>query len=309
MEFFPGMAARNLFFSLLGAASLAGCATQPAHALLPSDGSVETCKAVMGQQDKIVHLSPAPTYPGKPILLLLHGATDDPTEMMPIVREWRQKYDVFLYSYNYHQRIEKVASDLVGEIRRLKAENPLGGPMTALVYSYSAIVFRESVILADDPALFAGVSLVQLVPTAGGSHLAKTMEFPPAAWLASLASHPSAAENPYGVFARQIWEGAGNKKFYEAIPAQRIQTLILQGDSHSLANVDNPEVRLRYNNGIGPNVIVIPASSGTTHDYLPNDPVALQYLRTVLDLPGNVARLSNVTPNTLAPTSQKPAVR
>lgn len=269
---------------VLAVALLAGCATPPANTLLDSDGTAQTLKELMARRDKIVHLSPSPVEMGKPVLLLLHGATDDPTEMMNIVREWREKYDVFLYSYNYHHRIDKVASDLVREIKKLKAENSHREPMTVLVYSYSAILFRDTVIIADDPALFAGVSLVQLVPTAGGSYLARTMRHPLTAWLVSLASKPSAAENPYGRFARQIWAGEGNQKFYEAIAPQRIHTLVLEGDSHSLAGVKNEDVQQRYKNGLGPNVVVIPASAGVTHEYFPTEPAALQYVRKLLEL-------------------------
>ena len=47
----------------------------------------------------------------------------------------------------------------------------------------------------------------------------------------------------------------------------------------------NPDVRARYCNGIGPNVVVIPKSAGVTHDYFPTQPAALAYLRLQLAPP------------------------
>src|SRR5437764_6705745 len=44
-------------------------------------------REIMERNDRLIQLS-APDC-RKPPLLLLHGATDDPTEMMAIAREWR----------------------------------------------------------------------------------------------------------------------------------------------------------------------------------------------------------------------------
>ncbi len=133
-------------------------------------------KCIMAREDKIDCVSSTETISGKPVLLLLHGATDDPTEMMEIAREWRGKYDVYLFTYNYHRRVQKVAADFVNELKRLKAEHRQGGGMTIVVYSYAAIVFREAVITADDRTLFSDTSLIQLCPTAGGSFLARGLK-------------------------------------------------------------------------------------------------------------------------------------
>src|SRR6185436_12356896 len=70
---------------------------------------------IMERHDRLVQLSDPNCL--KPPLLLLHGATDDPTEMMAIAREWKDDYNVFLYSYNYHKRVEKVAADFANELR------------------------------------------------------------------------------------------------------------------------------------------------------------------------------------------------
>jgi hypothetical protein len=194
--------------------------------------------------------------------------------------------------------VEKLAADLVGEMKKFRAQNRFPGHPTFVVYSYAAIVFREAVILADDKTLFSDAALIQLVPTAGGSFLARGLEHPVAAWLVSLASKSSAAENPFGSFAEKLWEGDGNAKFYEAIDSRRMHTILLEGDSHSLAGVKNAGVQRRYRNGLGPNVVVIPKSSGVTHECFPNHPVALAYLRTLLGLP-RVAE-NSVTEHTLA---------
>src|SRR6266436_1075496 len=56
---------------------------------------------IMERHDRLVQLSD-PNCQKTP-LFLIHGATDDPTEMMAIAREWRNDYNVFLFSYNYHK--------------------------------------------------------------------------------------------------------------------------------------------------------------------------------------------------------------
>ena len=265
---------------------LCGCAAVPGNSLLLTEGQGKLMKEVMERKDKIISLSRREADRGKPVLLLLPGATEDPTEMMDIAREWRGDYNVFLYSYNYHERVEKVAADLTSEMTRLKTENH--GKVTVLVYCYSAIVFREAVILGGERTLFADASLIQLAPTAGGSHLARAMKFPVLAFFVALASHPSAAENPYGRFAEKLWDGAGNKKFYEVINPQRMQTFVVEGDTHSLAGVRDENVQRRYKNGIGPNVVVIPASAGVTHEYFPTQPAGLEYLKPCWKFPINL---------------------
>jgi hypothetical protein len=274
-------------------AFLGGCSTTtaPSNLLLLNEGRGDLMRQVMERKDKIIQLSSPELDGNKPVLLLLHGATDDPTEMMNIVREWRGKYNVFLYSYNYHNRVRKSAEDLTSEMKKLKSKNPFLGTVTVLVYSYSAIVFRGAVIMGDDRTLFQDASLIQLVPTAGGSFLALSMNFPIVRSLVSWASPSSAAENPYGSISKKLWDGDGNKKFYEVIKPQRIHTILLERDSHSLAGVKNKNVQRRYKNGIGPNVVVIPRSAGVTHDDLPNQPAALVYLRKMLELPHDPNRI------------------
>jgi len=265
--------------------------------LLTAEGETNVMKEVMERKDKIVDLSSQGVCREKPVLLLLHGATDDPTEMMDIFREWRGEYHVFLYSYNYHRPIKKVAMDLVREMRARRAEieslneqkSPIGNE-TVVTFSYAAIIFRMAVIMADDPGLFSSVSLIQLVPTAGGSFLARDMKSPLLALLVSLASKPSAAVNPYGRLARELWEGEGNRKFYEAIKPARMRSIVLEGDAHSLAGVLDREVQKRYENGIGPNVVVIPKGSGVTHEYFPTEPAGLAYLRKELEASADATR-------------------
>jgi len=277
-------------------AMLGGCATIPANSLPNTAGAGDLMKQVMGRKDKIVHLSPA-TGLNKPVLLLLHGATADPSEMLDIASAWAGTYDVYLYSYNYHERVEKIAAGLAAELKLLQSRNRRAENATIVAYSYSAIVFRAAVVLTDDQTAFSGLSLVQLVPSAGGSYRARRMRNPISAALVSLASNPSVALNPYGRFAEKVWEGKGNQKFYEVIKPERVHTILVEGDSHSLAKAKNEKVHQRYQNGIGPNVVVIPKSTGVSHEYFPTHPVGLAYLKTILELPpGNSA--FNQTPVT-----------
>jgi hypothetical protein len=273
-----------MIFILTVAGLVTGCTQLPVNPLVTAKGDSAVIKEIMERKDRIVQMSSQEADGNKPVLLLLHGATDDPTEMMDIVREWRGKYNVFLYAYNYHGRVQKVALDFINEVKRIKAKNGFDGGVTIVVYSYAAIVFREAVVIADDRTLFSDVSLIQLVPTAGGSFLARGMKNPIAAWMVSLASKPAHAENPYGGFAEQLWAGTGNRKFYEVINPERMHTILLEEDPHSLAGIANKKIHERYDNGIGLNLVVIPKSAGITHDYLPTNPVALEYLRKLLEL-------------------------
>jgi hypothetical protein len=302
----------RVFVPVVAAALLAGCQTAPVDTSLLTDGKPAIMRQVMERKDKIVQLSPGEICRDKPVLLLLHGATDDPTEMLKIFTEWRDQYNVFLYSYNYHKPIKEVGSDLVSEMRTLETEiegvRPKGGPvedMTVVTYSYSAIVFRMAVILANDRTLFSNVSLIQLVPTAGGSSQARSMRPPGIRALVSLASKPSAAVCPYGSLAKELWEGEGNRKFYEAINPNRAVSLLLEADSCSLSGVRNKNVQRRYRNGIGPNVIMIPKSAGVTHEYFPSEQAGLNYLRVALERSRDKSKAMNARPADSAP-SQKP---
>jgi hypothetical protein len=279
------MGGKSLLIVSLAIALVSGCATRPENPLGAGKGDVATMKRIMAREDRIVCVSSPETNGGKPVLLLLHGATDDPTEMMEIAREWRGKYDVYLFAYNYHRRVQKVAADFVSELKRLKAEQRQGGGMTIVVYSYGAIVFREAVINADDRILFSEASLIQLCPTAGGSFLARRLRNPITAWVVSRFSHVTHAEDPYGGFAEGLWAGAGNQKFYEVIHPGRVHTILVEGDPHSLAGIADLKVRARYNNGIGLNFVMIPKSAGLTHDNFPTQPAAREYLRILLETP------------------------
>jgi len=165
----------------------------------------------------------------------------------------------------------------------LKRRGEFGQDVTFVVYSYSAIPFREAVIISD-PRIFADASLVQLVPTAGGSRWGVVMRFPP--WLPKvvwLASKPSVAEAPFGRLAEELWDGPGNQKFYQVIKSNRVQTVRLEGDPHSLELMKNRSVQRRYHNGLGPNVMVIPKTEGLSHDYFTTNAICLTYLNLALD--------------------------
>ena len=269
---------------VLAGVILSGCTTVATGKFDSSAIAEPKKKEIMERKGNLVQLS-GESKNTRPVLVLLHGATDDPSEMMEIARQWKNEYAVFLFSYNYHEPVRKLALQFTREMQRLKTENLLGGRVTVVPYSYAAIVFREAVITAQDCTLFSETSLIQLAPTAGGSHLAWAMQVPLLALLVGLVSNPSAAEDPYGSFAKEIWEGEGNKKFYAVINPRRMQTILVEGDSHSLARVRNQKVQRRYKNGIGENVVTIPKGAGVDHDYFPTEPAALEYLKKALELP------------------------
>ena len=95
---------------------LSGCTTLPENPLRGGKDDLVTMNEIMARRDRIVHLTSLEKDDGKPVLLLVHGATADPTEMMDIVQEWRGKYDVYLFAYNYHRPVRTVALDFVVEI-------------------------------------------------------------------------------------------------------------------------------------------------------------------------------------------------
>jgi hypothetical protein len=160
-----------------------------------------------------------------------------------------------------------------------------------VTYSYSAIVFRKAVIMAPDASLFADVSLIQLVPTAGGSFLARQMDDPVIKTLVSLVSEASAAGNPHGHTAEEIWDGEGHKKFCATIRPEHTYSILIENDPHSLAAVEDETVVRRYHNGIGSNVVVIPNRYHVTHENIPNHPAALEYLVLVQSILADAQRL------------------
>jgi hypothetical protein len=284
-----GWAPARPFWGLVSSAAVAAClcsscSTMPANKLLLTEGRSDVMRQVLARKNRLVALFPE-SDARKPVLVLLHGATSDPTEMLDIAHGARERYQVYLFSYNHHQGVERIASDLVREFKRLKTEKPAARTTTVVVYSYSAIIFRQAVVSTPDPGLFAETWLIQLAPTAGGSYLARGMRLPELAWLVSLASNPSVAENPYGRLARQLWEGQGERVFDATVPPDRVRTILVDDDHHSLAKVRNSTVLAHYQNGIGTNVVVIPSSFGVNHDYLPSNPIALEYVRTLLEPP------------------------
>jgi hypothetical protein len=278
------LATMQVVLIVLAGVILSGCTTVATGNFDTFAVTESKKKEVMERKGNLVQLS-AESENTRPVLVLLHGATPDPSEMMEIARQWKNEYAVFLFSYNYHEPVRIVAAQFTREMQRLKAQNRPGGRVTVVAYSYAAIIFREAVITASDRALFSEASLIQLAPTAGGSHLAWAMQVRLLALLVGLVSNPSVAEDPYGSFAKEIWEGEGNEKFYAVINPSRMQTILVEGDSHSLARVRNQKIQRRYKNGIGQNVVTIPKGSGVDHDYFPTEPAALEYLKKALELP------------------------
>jgi hypothetical protein len=270
-----------MFFIAVAAGVVLGSAIAP-PGLAGESPQRNKLGEIMERHDRLVQLSDPNCQ--KPPLFLIHGATDDPTEMMAIAREWKNEYNVFLYSYNYHKRVEKVAADFVNELRRLKGKG-LAANATAIAFSYGAIVFREAVIQSPDSSLFAGDRLIQIAPTAGGSFFARGMVNPLADFVISTASKPSAAANPYGTFAQHAWEGKGNEKFYSVIDSKRMLTILVEGDPNSVSRIQDEKIQRRYKNGIGENVIIIPRSAGVSHAYFVVEPAGLECLRKVMESP------------------------
>jgi hypothetical protein len=83
-----------------------------------------------------------------------------------------------------------------------------------------------------------------------------------------LGLKPSAAENPYGRFAPDLRDGEGELTLDRSLPGDRVRTILLDDDHHSLAPSRDSHVFAHYQNGIGPNVVVIPSPFGANHDYL-----------------------------------------
>jgi hypothetical protein len=231
-------------------------------------------------RDQVVPLSAQTLDPRKPVLLLLHGATDDPSEMLDIFEEWKEKYNVLLYSFDFSLPVKTVGADLVKELAALKKENSFVTNLVVIDYSYSAIVFRAAVLSADD-TLFSGTEVIQLVPTAAGSFLARRMKYHWAGALVSFLSNVGAAQNPYGRITRELWGPEGTRKYNQRIKSTK--SILLEDDRHSLANIDDAQIRQMYSDGIGDVVAVVPKSAGVPHDYFTTSPIGLSYLRQILE--------------------------
>ena len=275
---------------LLLAVLCGGCSLVPADQLLFSKDESPLERQIMARNDKIILVSSPKIDRNKPVLLLLHGATDDPREMMEIAEAFRDRYNVFLYVYNFHAPIEKASGDLVTEFKKLVAnDKKLGGwgsslrNTTVITYSYSAAVFRKTVLLADDPALFKDVKLIQMLPTVGGSYRARGLGSNAVTEVVSKISEPSAVQNPHGPIAEDLWDGEASRKFYHSIPLARMQTILLQDDPNSVAKMNDYEIQRRYENGIGRNVFIMPPEPGVTHENFPIQPETLAYLRRILE--------------------------
>jgi hypothetical protein len=297
-----GRAATAVLIWTLVLIFFAGCARFPFKSASTNPAPLDQSEGANGKNRLI------PLLPERPILLLLHGATEDRMEMAALGRHWTETHNVILYSYNFHDRLDKIAAEFVTEMKQLRAREGHGEAdsrnMTVVAYSYGATVFRKAVLLSDDDGLFYGASLIQLVPTAGGSFLARKMGNPILSSLVSRASKSSAAENPYGSIAEELWDDDGITKFSEVIDPSRVHTFLVEDDSHSLAQARNEEVRKRYLNGIGTNVVVIPKRIGITHENFVTHAAALQYLRKVLG--PSLAEVSRVRENELG-TNATPA--
>ena len=244
----------------------------------------------MACKNKLVLLSRREFQSDRPTLVLLHGATTDPSEMLLIAREYIDTRNVFLYSYNFHHSIEQLAQDFVSEIKALQTAHPelaitnASKPvLTVITYSYSTAIFRGAVLASRESGMFSATSLVELAPTAGGSIMARYLRNPVNALLVAMASQFSRTQNPYGRLAKELWSDEGNRKFHEVIPPEKVYTFLVEDDRHSLAEANDEEVRKRYHNGIGTNVVTIPKSSGVTHENFPVHPEGINYLRSVLE--------------------------
>ena len=187
-----------------------------------SEGQGKLIKEVMERKDKIISLSRREADRGKPVLLLLPSATDDPTEMLDIAREWRGDYNVFLYSYNYHARVEKVAADLTREMTRLKTENH--GKVTVLAFLYSAIVFREAVILGAGENVVRGRVAHPVGPNRGRLSPGARAEVSRPGLFRGPGLASQRGRDPTGDLRKRFGTDALKKKFYEVINPQRMQT-------------------------------------------------------------------------------------
>lgn len=268
----------------LAAVLLGACASNRPQNLGGFAADSPTIRQIMRMDDQLIAVSPNDPTAAKPILILVHGATKDPTEMLFISEACKDSYESYLFSFDFHRPLEKVARDLIAELTQNREHWGRSREIAFVVYSYSAIVFREAVLLADDPALFRETSLIQIVPTAGGSALARPMRIPLLAWAVARASEAGRAENPYGPLSEHLWGCESQRIFSSAIDSNRVCSLILEKDAHSFANATNVRLRQHFLNGAGPRFEVIPKSSGLKHGYFPTQPAALPYVKKYLDV-------------------------
>src|SRR5690242_13154229 len=109
------LATMQVVLIVIAGVILSGCTTVPRGKVDTSAIREPKKKEVMERKGNLVQLSEHAENT-RPVLVLLHGATDDPSEMLEIARQWKEEYSVFLFSYNYHEPIKMVASKFIREM-------------------------------------------------------------------------------------------------------------------------------------------------------------------------------------------------
>src|SRR4051812_23778453 len=115
------VAISSLIYGAIVAGLLGGCASLPVNSFGSSVKGRSVMQEVMARENRLILVSSPELDSKKPVLLLLHGATEDPMEMMAIANAWKGTYNVFIYAYNFHQPIQDLGSQLVSESKRLRA--------------------------------------------------------------------------------------------------------------------------------------------------------------------------------------------
>ena len=236
---------------------------------------------VREQKGRIIVLT---SNPEKPSLLIVTGAREnDPVGSVEyITTEYGKDFNILLYVYNETNPIENLARDLVEGVKPFKGHFDF----TVITNSYGAVIFRKAVI-SPGGDIFSGASLMQQVPTAGGSALAEIVEYPLIGWPVFLTKYGriSSAQNPYGNIEKALYGPEGEKAFNERIPPENVFTIRIggKGDRHSLEYNRNKGIHERYTNGIGVNVYTIPETPGVNHGNLPQQPGAMKIVRGFLN--------------------------
>ena len=124
------------------------------------------------------------------------------------------------------------------------------------------------------------MSLIQLVPTAGGSFRARFLGNPLIGRFVPWPQTSAPPRIPTARLRRNSRGAEGNQQFFGQDPPWTMRTILLQG------GIPGPGAGTRESapdcNGIGTDVTVIGGSAGVTHENFPTHPVGLEFLGKAL---------------------------
>jgi len=223
----------------------------------------------------------------KPSIIFIHGARGgSPLDYEAYIKSYMGKYNMFVYSYNEKLSLGKISDNLAIEFREAKNSYKNLDKAAIVANSYGNLVVRKAVIDNNDN-LFKNITMVQLVPTLGGSSETIGLYiFEPgirallikcigggAGW------HVATVLDPLGPTEEALFNKESCRKFLDGI--QRTYILRVTDDPHSPGHIDTLQEMLTtkedeekfqhlYENGLAgaSSIITYKFDTDNPHDYI-----------------------------------------